>query len=138
VTSSRLIVCPFLPVPASCCRECLVANQLCLRNGVVGGNARVNHGFAVPVDVTGSGHELISGLDKRNGRRQPVFGGAQLSVDTRQFDLQFSVTLQLCTKIIDSVAIAAVAVSAVSKRVTAIAFAALFQSSAAEIRPTRI
>jgi hypothetical protein len=34
---------------------------------------------------------LISGLDKRNGRRQPVFGGAQLSVDSRQFDLQFSV-----------------------------------------------
>eukprot|EP01047_Picozoa_sp_COSAG01_P016618 COSAG01_NODE_857_length_13073_cov_13.630415_7_plen_97_part_00 len=39
------------------------------------------------------------------------------------------------TKIIDSVAIAAVAVSAVSKRVSAIGFAALFQSSRTNVKP---
>eukprot|EP01047_Picozoa_sp_COSAG01_P054144 COSAG01_NODE_5881_length_3971_cov_6.184353_1_plen_80_part_10 len=55
----------------------LIPNQLYFLNRAVGGNTRVNHGLAVPVDVTGSGHELISGLDKRNGRRQPVFGSAQ-------------------------------------------------------------
>eukprot|EP01049_Picozoa_sp_SAG25_P009150 SAG25_NODE_882_length_4969_cov_14.148049_1_plen_74_part_10 len=43
--------------------------------------------------------------------------------------------MQLCTKIIDSVAIAAVAVSAVSKRVSAIGFAAVFQSSRTNVKP---
>eukprot|EP01047_Picozoa_sp_COSAG01_P016102 COSAG01_NODE_817_length_13376_cov_2.970101_15_plen_164_part_00 len=40
-------------------RECLIPNQLYLLRRAVGRNARVNHGFAVAIDIAGGRHELI-------------------------------------------------------------------------------